>query len=136
MIFTSYFANIRKLPKNVIPIAICAGVPTWYKGALYPKLAPDYELLMKWKCDHNNDDYAECFKATVLNNLDVIRTVHELHMLLPDTARRQMQTSVWNSPDWHVALVCYEKPGDFCHRHLVADWLNQNRFMCEEWEEN
>ncbi len=20
--------------------------------------------------------------------------------------------------------MCYEKPGDFCHRHLVADWLN------------
>ena len=21
------------------------------------------------------------------------------------------------------ALVCYEKPGDHCHRHLVAEWL-------------
>ena len=24
-----------------------------------------------------------------------------------------------------IALVCYEKPGDFCHRHIVADWLDQ-----------
>ena len=22
-------------------------------------------------------------------------------------------------------LLCYEKSGDFCHRHLVADWLNK-----------
>ena len=22
--------------------------------------------------------------------------------------------------------MCYEKPGDFCHRHLVADWLESN----------
>ena len=22
-----------------------------------------------------------------------------------------------------IALVCYEKPGDNCHRHLIADWL-------------
>ena len=24
-----------------------------------------------------------------------------------------------------VALMCYEKPGDFCHRHLLADFLNE-----------
>ena len=24
-----------------------------------------------------------------------------------------------------VALCCYEKPGDFCHRHLVAKWMNE-----------
>ena len=24
-------------------------------------------------------------------------------------------------------LISYEKPGDFCHRHLVADWLNNYR---------
>ena len=22
--------------------------------------------------------------------------------------------------------MCYEKPGDFCHRHLLADFLNEN----------
>ena len=32
-----------------------------------------------------------------------------------------------------IALICYEKPSDFCHRHLVAEWLNQNGFKCEEW---
>ena len=24
-----------------------------------------------------------------------------------------------------VILLCYEKPTDFCHRHLVADWINK-----------
>lgn len=23
-----------------------------------------------------------------------------------------------------VALLCYERPGDFCHRHLLAEHLN------------
>jgi uncharacterized protein (DUF488 family) len=23
-------------------------------------------------------------------------------------------------------LLCYEKPGDFCHRHIVAEWLHNN----------
>ena len=24
-----------------------------------------------------------------------------------------------------IALCCFEKPDDFCHRHLLADWLNE-----------
>jgi len=26
-----------------------------------------------------------------------------------------------------IILLCYEKPADFCHRHIVADWLNVYR---------
>ena len=25
-----------------------------------------------------------------------------------------------------VVLLCYEKKGDFCHRHLLAEYLNNN----------
>lgn len=25
-----------------------------------------------------------------------------------------------------VALCCYEKPGDFCHRHILAKWITDN----------
>ena len=32
-----------------------------------------------------------------------------------------------------IILLCYEKPGDFCHRHLVADWLTKNGVNCIEW---
>ena len=24
------------------------------------------------------------------------------------------------------ALCCYEKPGDFCHRHILAKWITEN----------
>lgn len=33
-----------------------------------------------------------------------------------------------------IALICYEKPSDFYHRHLVAEWLIKNGFQCEEWK--
>jgi len=32
-----------------------------------------------------------------------------------------------------IALVCYERPSDFCHRHLVANWLTQAGFPTEEF---
>lgn len=31
-----------------------------------------------------------------------------------------------------IALICYEKPTDFCHRHLVAEWLTTNGIKCDE----
>lgn len=31
-----------------------------------------------------------------------------------------------------AVLLCYEKPGDFCHRHLVSQWLNENGIRCSE----
>lgn len=39
----------------------------------------------------------------------------------------------WANPNQHIVLVCYEKPADFCHRHLVADWMKQHGIQMEEW---
>ena len=33
-------------------------------------------------------------------------------------------------PHSKIVLLCYEKPGDFCHRHLVADWFGKE--WCKE----
>ena len=119
MIYTSYFAKLKSLPEGVIPISICGKAPDWYKGLQYKKLAPKYDFFMKWKDNHNNDYYIKCFNEQVLDKLDPMRVYQEL-------------CSLAKSDD--IALICYEKPSDFCHRHLVADWLNKNGFRCEEWK--
>ena len=134
MIYTSYFANLRKLPNNVIPVAICAKVPDWYTGARYTDLAPRYDLLMKWKVDHNNDDYTNCFRATTLEPLNLQWTLDKLQMMIPEEVKMQMDSPVWRNHNWHIALICYEKSEDFCHRHLVAEWFRQNGYECEEWK--
>lgn len=33
----------------------------------------------------------------------------------------------------HVALIRYERPDQFCHRQLVAEWLLENGWKCQEW---
>lgn len=40
MIYTTYFAKLKSLPKDIIPISICGKAPTGYKGLEYKKLAP------------------------------------------------------------------------------------------------
>ena len=118
MIYTSYFAKLKSLPDNIIPISICGKAPDWYKGLQYKKLAPKYDFFMKWKDNHDNDYYTKCFNEQVWDKLDVEDTVSEL-------------IDLYSGID--IALICYEKPEDFCHRHLVAEWLRKNGFKCEEY---
>lgn len=119
MIYTTYFPNLRKLPASITPVSICGKAPDWYKGLQYKKLAPKYDFFMKWKETHDNNYYVKCFKEQVLNKLHPDEVLAEIYALA--------QTR-------DIALVCYEKPGDFCHRHLVADWLTENGFETHEWQ--
>lgn len=43
---------------------------------------------------------------------------------------KELRSLVLDAKD--IAVICYKKPSDFCHRHLVVDWLNENGF---EWED-
>lgn len=125
MIYTSYFAKLKSLPDNIIPISICGKAPDWYKGLQYKKLAPKYDFFMKWKENHNNDYYIKCFNEQVLDKLDILTVVRDLIDLT------SANESIVGKD---FCLICYEKPSDFCHRHLVADWLNEHGFECKEWQ--
>ena len=81
MIYTSYFAKLKSLPDNVIPISICGKAPDWYKGLQYKKLAPKYDFFMKWKENHDNDYYVKCFNEQVLNSLDIHDVINEIYVL-------------------------------------------------------
>ena len=81
---------------------------------------------MDWKLTGDNEQYIKCFKEQVLNTLKADEVVFEL-----------IDTVYYlNGTDMDIALVCYEKPGDFCHRHLVAEWLRENGYDCEEYQYN
>ena len=125
MIYTSYFAKLKSLPEHIVPISICGKAPDWYKGLQYKKLAPKYDFFMEWKKNHDNGYYIKCFNEQVLDKLDIREVYSDLWHLSDNT--------MLTEPD--ICLVCYEKPSDFCHRHLVADWLNKNGIPCKEWSE-
>lgn len=117
MIYTSYFANLKKLPPNVVPVSICGKAPDWYNGFQYKKLAPKYGFFMEWKRNKDNNFYIEHFNKEVLECTYPEKVILDLYKLIGET-----------NQDKDIALICYEKPSDFCHRHLVADWLNKNMF--------
>ena len=124
MIYTTYFAKLKKLPENIIPIAICAKPPNGYRGAIYRVLAPKYDFFAKYKINGDIEEFTENYIGQVLNQLNPVKVVTELYYqldLAPNTC--------------DIALVCFEKSTDFCHRHLVAKWLRKADYECKEWED-
>ena len=71
MLYTSYFAQLKNLPKDIVPISICGRAPDWYDGLQYKQLAPKYGFFMEWKRNRDNDFYIKHFNEEVLNQLNV-----------------------------------------------------------------
>ena len=123
MIYTTYFAKLKALPKSITPIAICAKPPIGYLGASYRQLAPHYDFYSKYKIDSDANYFTLCYNDQILRHMNPARVVADLYA--------QVGKSYC---DGDIALVCYEKATDFCHRQLVAEWLRENGFHCEEFD--
>lgn len=118
MIYTSYFAKINKLPQNIIPISIAIKAPSGWNGLEFKTLAPKWSFLSVWKQTQDNTYYTIEYQQQVLNQLNPEEIVKQLYAL---------------SNNQDIALICYEKSESFCHRHLVADWLNKAGYDCKEF---
>lgn len=136
MIYTSYFAMLRKIEKYnqdinseyYIPISICGKVPEWYKGLQYKKVAPKIGFFKEWKENHDNDFYIKHYKEEILDNLNILNILDDIYEIIPEKYKNHFEISNhpwWNDQTVHIVLLCYEKPEDFCHRHLLANWMNK-----------
>lgn len=112
-IYTSYFGNSSRLhAAGVEPIGISRWQPRWFRGKNMKNLAPTSYMLSD-NCTH--EEYIRLYND-ILNNLDLDKLRSDLEVIGHD-----------------VALCCYEKPGDFCHRHILADYLNQHGWDIQEF---
>lgn len=101
-LFTSYYARSGELPSAV---AISAKSPSFYKGKRYLKLAPSWDLLNAYKSGQVDErGYTEWY----------LRLLAE---------RKLTPQQVVDELEEGSVLLCYEGPGKFCHRHIVAEWL-------------
>ena len=58
-IYTTYFAKLKKLPRNIVPVSICRYPPSVFKGIQYKKLAPTGEILSSFKNNEEKTAYIE-----------------------------------------------------------------------------
>jgi len=106
---TSYFASTKIIKGDPRLVSISRKPPDWIKAfvPIYKPLCPSWDLVMDYKSGEiNQEEYTIRYYNEILNNLDPARTYQELG-----------ENSI---------LLCYEKPGKFCHRRIVADWFKKH----------
>ena len=112
MIYTSYFAKYR----GANGVSIARTQPKRAKPLKeVDPLKPPRALLKGYKDGEiSQEEFARYYRTSVLWHLN------------PAAWGKHLQGKV---------LLCWEKPGNFCHRHLIADWLRKAGFEVKEWEE-
>lgn len=112
MVYTGYFAMAKKYKKlGFCTISVAQFNPSWYNGVSFPELAPSKELLGDYKLSGlSPDDYTSRY-FDELQRPEAIAGIEKLK-----------KKALSDSRD--LILLCYEKPGEFCHRHVLARFLN------------
>ena len=100
---TSYYAKSSNHPNAV---SIAGKAPHWYNGREYKKLAPKYWFFKKYKEDNDEEFFAEQFQKEVLDPLD--------------------PQEIFSDLGEDAVILCWESKGKFCHRKLVAEWLEKH----------
>lgn len=100
MIRTSFF---DKSGWDIYAVSIAGKAPLWFESRQYKKLAPKFTTWQRYQEDHDQEQYTREYTQTVLDKLDPMQVAADLGQ--------------------DAVLLCWEKPGLFCHRHLVAAWL-------------
>lgn len=103
---TGYYAKHGKLPGA---ISISVRPPRWFPGMPhFAPLAPDERLVVAYKAGRISAELYTQRYLDVLNTGE--HTAQQVAALLEDGA----------------VLLCYERPPNFCHRHIAAEWLRAN----------
>lgn len=118
MIYTSSYEKFKTNKYRLVSISKDKGASyidengKSYEGECYLSLAPKREFFKKWRVLRNEVSFEEStmfymrhFYHEVLKNLD------------PNKVYNDLDNSV---------LLCYEQSYEFCHRHIVAAWLEKN----------
>jgi len=100
MIQTSYFKQPGLDPDDLRLVSIALWAPRGYRGRRYTALAPRREMLKMGEAPYR-EEYQK-----ILDSLDPAKVAKDL------------------GPD--AIMLCWERPGEFCHRRLVAEWLEKH----------
>ena len=114
IIFTSNYTRCGSHEKAV---SVSASVPEYFQGEHLKMLAPSWNLIMSYK--EGRIDANEYEKR---------------YIDLLETERNLDPKEVFNALPNGTILLCYEKPGEFCHRRILAKWLeNATGSPINEW---
>jgi len=115
VIWTSYYGNWRKFPKGCLRASVSIAKPNAECVDFEIKpFFPTWELIDEYRKDRNEDYYADGY-LQLLNSRE-------------GAGRAALKLKEMESRGRDVLLLCWESKG-FCHRKLLANWLNSEYGM-------
>ena len=110
MIYTGYYGGLTRIVGDIAKVQVSnsAPVPVDIK---FEKAIPDWAFIVKPYKD----------------GLITKEEYEQRYTLQLDKFRENILGVIkyFSSTDKDYILLCYEKPGDFCHRHILADYINK-----------
>lgn len=124
-LFVTYYGS-KSVPEDAVKVQISTSVPDGMRDEMdfcFNSLFPDYETMVKAHKEGKIDDagYTRLYNENVLepNKEKILNGISMIQ-----------QKAVEEQKDAY--LYCYCKPGAFCHRYLVNNFLNENGIACQE----
>lgn len=140
-LYTSYFAQLRNFPPNLVGLSTAIWNPKWLSpgrdknGAIWldiPPLKPGRECdgLCNGKCmpKHPNDcDFLKVYRKQ-LDKIDFKMFIEHL-----ETLAKTIQLGE-NLEEVNFAFLVYEKYDNPCsEREIIQQWFRDNGMEIEEW---
>ena len=111
MIYTGYYSKIKEYADSGLTLlSISRTKPEFAKSCIdIPQLFPSDKIL--WDYKKGKIDEME-YTSQYLDQLNELGTDRIIQMI-----------QIFGD---NVVLLCWESPEKFCHRHILADYINKN----------
>ena len=118
MIYTGYFSKVKDYKSSGLTVVSISRTEPFPVDGKLTLLAPEESIL--WKYKNGEIDEME-YTSLYLDQLDRIGI-------------RDILLGIHTFGD-DVVLVCWEAPDKFCHRHILADYINKRtKLNIEEYK--
>lgn len=121
MYYTSYFGKMNKIDRTKYVLASISRQKPYFCD----EKVLDCSFLGPWK------ELLDGYKSGKVSEEEYTRQyLDNLSLCWPAWSNWFLANANRN-----IVFLCYEKPPKFCHRHLLADFLNEKGYACKELEE-
>lgn len=119
-LYTGYYKEMNLYKeKNLLPVSISRFQPKGYVGEVLTSLAPSEDLLRQYKnLKITMDDYDKEY-------LSYLESEEGYDAIRVDLGTTMYQKALDGGYDG-IVLMCYESPDEFCHRKLLANYLQEH----------
>lgn len=110
MIYTGYYGGLTRIVGDIAKVQVSNSAPVSV-DIKFEKAIPDWAFIVKPYKD----------------GLITKEEYEQRYTLQLDKFRENILGVIkyFSGTDKDYILLCYEKPGDFCHRHILADYINK-----------